>query len=334
MTGRRSRPAPADHHQSLKHGRPSDGRPTAHARGMPAATEDNPMDNETKKIAVAFLHAAGHSPVEGIACQRHACTAFAERQGLSLKGVFIDHTGGTRSLGHGGLQGLLRGAAAGDFGVVIVESLDRLSRDTAHVRRLVTHLSNLGIELHRASSGKVSVDDLFMRGLMSEAARDNQRRRIQWGVRNAARRGQVSGRRPYGYALLPGSRGGLRIDAGQAEIVREAFRLFGNGMSTRDVAKALNARPAPDRTWTADSVRNLLKTDLYDGRIVHGRTTRVRDELTGRSRAVVCPDEHWTVVAAEHLRIVDVGSWARARELLAERAQLIRRDRGTAAAGG
>lgn len=330
MTGHRYRPATADH-QSLKHGRPTDGQPTAHARSMPAATEDNPMDNDTKNVAVAFVRATGPDRIDGIAGQRHACTAFAERRGLTLKGLHVDHAG---AAGRPGLRGLLEAAAAGGFGVVVVESLDRLSRDTAQVRSLVTHLSNLGIEVHQASSGKVRVDDLSMRGLMAEEARDRLRRRIRWGVRDAARRGQVSGRCPYGYSLLKGHRGVLGIDAARAEVVRQAFGLFVGGMATRDVAKALNGRPGADRAWTADSVRRLLRTDLYDGRIVHGRTTRVRDTLTGKARTILCPDEQWTVLATEHLRVVGSATWARAQRLLARRAAAARRNGGATAPGG
>src|SRR5690606_39748332 len=76
------------------------------------------------------------------------CTAWAERQGLSVTASYQDAAiSGASTINRFGLASLMRDARAGRFDVVLCEALDRLSRDQADLARIKKGLAFLGLGL-------------------------------------------------------------------------------------------------------------------------------------------------------------------------------------------
>lgn len=108
----------------------------------------------------------------------------------------------------GGITDLLKDAAKGRFGAVIVESIDRLSRMTADSTRVEQELERLGVGLFAADEPmttnatsiltrrvKQGVAERYVRDLLEKSRR---------GMEESVRQGwHTGGPAPYGYTLEP-----------------------------------------------------------------------------------------------------------------------------------
>ena len=95
---------------------------------------------------------------------------------------------------------------------------------------------------------------------------ERRRERARESMRRRALRGQVLGRPPYGYRV-EGRR--LRVDAAEAEVVREIFRrCLDDDAGVRRITAALNDRGARTRRggpWSTAGVRDVLRNAVYIG---------------------------------------------------------------------
>lgn len=83
-----------------------------------------------------------------LADQWDACEAYAARQGWTTIAVHKDHAVSGRKTSRLSLNSLMAQARQGAFEVLLVESLDRLSRDALHLHALLTELKGLGVAVH------------------------------------------------------------------------------------------------------------------------------------------------------------------------------------------
>ena len=114
-------------------------------------------------------------------------------------------------------------------------------------------------------------------------------------------------------------RGGRRIDAGEAAIVRRIFTAFAGGSSPKAIAKALNAEGIPGprgELWRDTTIRGhrqrgtgLLNNELYVGRLVWNRLRYVKDPSTGKRVSRKNDAAELVVVEVPELRIVDDELW-------------------------
>ena len=88
--------------------------------------------------------------------QRLAIIAYAERHGFDLAGFFGDDGADGRTMERPGLQQLLQAITDYDIGVLVVEDVDRLSRNAQHLHGLVTLLRVRHVVVHTVSAGPVS----------------------------------------------------------------------------------------------------------------------------------------------------------------------------------
>ena len=63
------------------------------------------------------------------------------------------------------------------------------------------------------------------------------------------------------------------------------------------------------RAWAPSGIREILRNEKYRGKLVWGRTTKIRDPETGKKRMKKLPKEQWTWVDAPELRIVTDEQW-------------------------
>lgn len=98
-----------------------------------------------------------------VARQVKACRQAAEHQGLSLHKTEID--GGRCGRGLAGRDGLVRvleGAASGEFGTLIVKSIDRFSHDVIDVMAVLAQLKRCRINLLTVDGGRVDIDSILL----------------------------------------------------------------------------------------------------------------------------------------------------------------------------
>ena len=157
---------------------------------------------------------------------------------------------------------MMDAARDGAFDVILVEALDRLSRDQEDLAGLWKRLNFLGIELRAVHDGKADQIQIGIRGLVGALYLQDLAHKVRRGMSGVIRDGRHAGGRAYGYRPVPGKPGELQIDEDEAAIVREIFESYVGGKTPREIAARLNARKVPPprgRYWTASTLNGSLK---------------------------------------------------------------------------
>ncbi len=259
------------------------------------------------------------------------CREFAAAQGLDVVGTYDDRArSGTTTFGRDGLQRLLQDARSGAFDVVIVEALDRLSRDQEDLAGMHKRLSFAGVEIIAVHDGRADALQVGIRGLVSSLWIADLKTKIRRGMSGRVRDGRSPGGRAYGYRPTPGDPGRPAIYEPEAAVVRRIFAEYLEGRVPRDIAHGLNADGIPGprgAKWSAVTINGngtrghgILLNPMYAGRIVWNRVRMVRDPDTGRRVSRANPPEQWQHAEAPELAIIDRATWVAAQAAKAARA--------------
>ncbi len=215
----------------------------------------------------------------GLAVQRDRVEEYARAKGHELlEAVEEAASGGVRdgeefSWEHRPvLLSLLDRAKAGEYDVLLVARLDRLSRDYPTLAVLERRLQRFGVEV--VSTAEENGDGPmaeFVRGqvaLVAQLERAMIRERLGAGKAKAKAQGRhVHGRVPYGYSS---ERGRLEPDEERAEVVRRIYADAIGGYTPGQVAKRLNrdgivAPQGGAQGWSPAGVRVILTNAVYTG---------------------------------------------------------------------
>ena len=228
-----------------------------------------------------------------------------------------------------GGKALLADALARRFDVLIVEGLDRLSRDMGEQEQVVKRLEYGGIRLIGTSDGydtqaKGRKVMRVARGLVNELYLDDLRDKTHRGLAGQFARGLSAGGRSFGYRTVDaGVQGGRRlvIDEAEAAHVRWIFEQAAAGHSLRAIAHQLNDRgvaSARGGTWAVSALfgsasrgLGLLNNEIYIGRVIWNRRQWVKDPETGSRRYIDRPRCEWQERQAPELRIISAELWER-----------------------
>lgn len=272
--------------------------------------------------------------------QERICAARAARDGLEVTERFSDEgvSGSTPLASRPGGRGLLAAMFAKRFDVLIVEGLDRLSRDQVECEQTCRRFEHRQLRIVGVSDGYDSASasrkiQRGVRGLINEIYLDDLRAKTHRGLSGQVARGFHAGGLSFGYRSIAVEGGHhLEVDEKQAEIVREVFARYVAGESCQAIAAALNVqRIASPRggTWAVSAIygsplkgSGVLSNELYIGRYVWNRGQFVKDPETGKRQRVARPRSEWIVEEKPDLRILDQNLWQRAQERLHRRREL------------
>ncbi|WP_060906922.1 recombinase family protein [Streptomyces scabiei] len=243
----------------------------------------------------------------GVERQEGICREVADRLGLIVDEdqVFVDNNRSAwqRKRKRPGWDALLAEAGKGRVRHVLTYHPDRLMRQPRDLEELLQIADDHDITLHGQANRRDLADPddrFFLRIEVAHACRssdDTSRRLIDSMIDRVQDGRPHTGRRRYGY-----DKTGTVIVPEEAEVVREIFTLYLDGVSPVQLAKELYERgqkTAEGRDWNASRVR-----DLLDNRHVAG--IRVfRGEEVG--------DGEWPA-------IIERGMWLEVRERRAYRA--------------
>ena len=98
-----------------------------------------------------------------------------------------------------GLLDLMQAARANQFDVVIVEALDRLSRNYRDLADIYQRLNFAGIEIRAINDGSGPVDELkvVIKGLTGHLQRVDNSQKVRRGMFGVVREGKSAGGRAY-----------------------------------------------------------------------------------------------------------------------------------------
>ncbi|MEH6775621.1 MAG: recombinase family protein [Cereibacter changlensis] len=243
------------------------------------------------------------------------CRDYADRNQLIVVATFEDRAKTSASIfGRDGLARMMEQAKTRRFDVLIVEALDRLSRDQEDLAHIHKRLSFARIEIRTVHEGIADSVSVGLRGLMGTMFLDALKAKTKRGLAGVIRDGRHAGGQTYGYRPVPGEPGKREIIPHEAETICEIFSAYVSGKSPRTIAGELNDRgisPPRGRRWNASTLNGnptrgygILRNPMYDGRLIWNRVTMVRDPDTGRRVNRENPIENRQEVEAEHLRIV------------------------------
>src|SRR5499425_3089118 len=257
--------------------------------------------------------------------QIESATAYAERKGWTVdpRYIFVDeNTSGAEWKQRPGFNALL---AALDprppFRVVIVSELSRIGRDAIRTPAAVMRIEEAGVEIRSyLSDAPISLADetseihTIFNSLAASVERRRARQRTYDALRRRAEAGAVTGGRVFGYRNERNGSGYVHrvIDETEAAIVRRIFALYAEGDGIGRIAKRLNADgiPAPrigTGSWAPSAVREILRRDLYRGRLVWNRSQKITRQGTKAQRQR--PVSEWLSREAPDLRIVSEALW-------------------------
>jgi DNA invertase Pin-like site-specific DNA recombinase len=260
--------------------------------------------------------------------QLRLCRQRAERDGLTIVAEYRDEAvSGSVPVGQRpGAKQLL--AESGDWDVLLVESLDRISRDSAELEMTIRRLEHRRIRIVGVSDGYDSTQThrKLMRGIKGVIAQQYLEElawRTHRGLSGVVARGHHAGGISYGYRTVPAEGGNvLEIDGEKAAVVRDIFRRFAGGDSCQRIAADLNARSVrgPRGTWSVSAIygspnkgTGILCNELYVGRYIWNRSQWVKDPDSGKRQRVERPRGEWCIQQREDLRIVSDALWGAVR---------------------
>jgi site-specific DNA recombinase len=286
-----------------------------------------------KRAAIYARFSTEHQNEKSIEDQLRVCDQHCHRCGYQLVEAFKDEArSGTSMFGRDGLKKLMRQAEEKNFDVVIVESLDRLSRDPGDLHQTHKLLAFWGITIESVHQGAADSLDVAVQGVYNSIFIKNVRTQVRRGMMGLVERGLHPGGRAYGYCAVPGSPGNLKIIEAEATVIRRIFDSYINGKTPREIAKELNDERVPPprgRYWTASTINGnrqrmygILQNANYSGVVIWNRVHMVKDPGTGRRVSRINPKEEWISKQVPDLRIIEQDVFEAAQNLKAERGGL------------
>ena len=275
------------------------------------------------RAAIYARYSTDEQRPESIEDQFEACRRFCTSQGWTVTETYADAAMTGSSSHRPDYQRLLRDVERGLFDVIVIEALDRLSRRLSEIAAIHDQLDFRRVKLFAVDRGEITLMMVAMLGMMAEAYLEDLRHKTKRGLTGKILAGLSAGGLGYGYEIDSAVKGGRRIVAAEARIVRRILMLYANGVSPRAIAARLNSEGVPGpggRPWSDTTIRGqvdrgtgILNNAAYIGRLMWNRCTYVRDPRTGKRVARPNPNDKWEEVAAPELRIVDDALWNRVK---------------------
>lgn len=208
----------------------------------------------------------------GIDIQIRDATLCAERHGLLVEKFYKDAGESGVKEEREQLKLLMRDCKLGRVGVVILPSLDRLSREVRIAENLFYEFKKLSIRVLIADMPQYNGErkDILIRQILEAIAEENRREIIErlWkGRQERVRRGLFpGGNLPYGYQRNSKA---ITINPQEGEIVKAIYGLAAEGKTGQAIADVLNLQGRTRRDgkpWTQRQVCRILhREDLYRG---------------------------------------------------------------------
>ncbi|MDA1099221.1 MAG: recombinase family protein [Proteobacteria bacterium] len=286
--------------------------------------------------------------------QYRNCQAQADREAWAVVARYKDKAMSGTDADRPGFNAMMADAMAGQFDVLIVDDLSRMSRDDIAMKMALRRLAFRNVRVIAVSDGfdtdsKNHKVQAFARSFQNELYVDDLRAKTHRGMTGQAQQGNNTGGRSYGYRHVPiedpkrldeYGRPVIiavtrEVDPEQAKWVEQIFQWYAGSHPPRWIAAELNRLRIPSPrggTWAGSAIHGdmskgtgLLNNELYIGNYIWNRSRWVRNPDTGRKTRIARPKEEWVTKEMPALRIVSADLWDRVKAR-----QKIQRERGVA----
>jgi len=266
---------------------------------------------------------------------------FARDKAWDITGVYKDEGWSGGIMERPELDRLRDDARRGLFQAVLINDVDRLARDVAHLGVIKRDLEKRGMRVifRKLPSDASPTNNLMVNilGSFAEFERELIIDRTRRGRRHAVevRKQYLSSHHAYGYKYTPKDhtatrQGRLEVESDEARVVRQMFDwVDAEGLSARRVMNRLNERSVPTRKgapWAKSSVLRILHSEMYAGtwhynkvqacEPVH-RATDIQYRRRTKSSVRQRPRDEWLPLELPpELTLITRGQWERVQARL------------------
>jgi site-specific DNA recombinase len=211
------------------------------------------------RVSTAGQVRNGYSPAQ----QLEALRAHAESAGYRVIEEVLDAAQSGATLNRPGLDRVRELVAAGGVAAVLVQDLDRLSREPEHYRLLRGEFRNSGCVVV-VLNGQGAADAHLARREVEVLAERSMRGKLR-----KAREGKIVAGTSANYGFrFNSTRDGYEVDRGTMKVVGRIFRMLGVEKRTlHAVKRTLQAEgvltPAGGRRWSSWAIRRFGLDDVY-----------------------------------------------------------------------
>jgi site-specific DNA recombinase len=260
------------------------------------------------------------------------CEAVAKRDGLTIIRTYLDRAkSGASMFERDGLLEMMTAAKARQFDCIVVESLDRLSRDQEDLAGIFKRLTFYGIRIQTVNEGATTSLHIGIRGIVGSMFLTDLGNKVRRGLSGRVREGKFPGTVTYGYRKIPGRPGEREVNPAEADVVRRIFEQYAQGRSPRAIAVDLTREGVPTpggaagwshQMFVSGGLRQgMLGNRLYIGVLEWNRNRTILNPETGSRTKRAAPADERLSVAVPHLRIIDQALWDAANATRQQRAK-------------
>jgi site-specific DNA recombinase len=140
-----------------------------------------------------------HQTFKSIEDQLTLCQAYAEQHGWIEAGTYFDAArSGASVIGRAGLYEMFAAADRGEFSIILVEDLDRLSRSASGAHGMIEEMEALDITVCTVSSGPVTDMEVAFKAAKNARDLKVQAEKTRRGQEGTVKDGRISGQVGFG----------------------------------------------------------------------------------------------------------------------------------------
>ncbi len=208
---------------------------------------------------------------ESIEGQVRECMAFAEKNGITILGHYIDRAFSAKTDNRPDFQKMIRDSGKRLFDVVLVWKLDRFARNRYDSARYKATLKKNGVKVVSAteviSEGAEGIIlESVLEGMAEYYSAELAEKVTRGLMENARKKKYNGGVVPIGYIIDKDQL--FQQDPKTAPVVLNVFTLYAEGMTIREIVNQLNnqgIRTSYGKPMSINSVTRMLKNRRYIG---------------------------------------------------------------------
>ena len=210
---------------------------------------------------------------ESIEGQIRECTAYAEKNGITIVKHYIDRAISAKTDNRPEFQQMIKDSDKKLFDIVLVWKLDRFARNRYDSARYKTQLKKNGVKLVSAteiiSDGPEGIIlESVLEGYAEYYSADLSEKVIRGMTENALKGKFTGGAIPFGYTINADRR--FEIDPLTAPFVAETFQRYNDGQTMREIRDWLNEKGIKNKRggpMTFNVIQHMLSNRRYIGEL-------------------------------------------------------------------
>ena len=210
---------------------------------------------------------------ESIEGQIRECTAYAEKNGITIVKHYIDRAVSAKTDNRPEFQQMIKDSDKKLFDIVLVWKLDRFARNRYDSARYKTQLKKNGVKLMSAteiiSEGPEGIIlESVLEGYAEYYSADLSEKVIRGMTENALKGKFTGGAIPFGYTINADRR--FEIDPLTAPFVAETFQRYNDGQTMREIRDWLNEKGIKNQRggpMTFNTIQHMLSNRRYIGEL-------------------------------------------------------------------